>query len=152
MISWKAFKSEKQDWANAALRIFSPTDDSIGFLATVSKDGRPRMAPVCPIFTTEGLYLSASRKTPKCFDLINDGRFVLHAFLGENDEEFQLSGNARLITDTEERSYAHSLITFQFDPDDDLFELMMDRALWAYWINPGQPGTRVVKQSWCFTK
>ena len=80
MISWSEFKRKKPDWAKAGLRLFAPDGDGIGFLATVAKDGRPRMAPVCPV--------------------------------------------------------------------DPIYELNVNRGLWAHWIHPGQPDTKVVKQTW----
>ena len=48
------------------------------------------MAPVCPIFTDGGMYLSVGPNTPKRFDLINTRRYVLHALVGDNDKEFQV--------------------------------------------------------------
>ena len=148
MISWGEFKLQKPEWAEAGERIFKPASDAIGFLATVAKDGRPRMAPICPIFALHRIYLSAARHTVKYFDLVNDGRYVLHAFLGEGDEEFQFSGLARMVTSDDEKRDVHANISFQFDPADAICELPMNRALWAYWIDPGQPGTKVVKQVW----
>ena len=148
MISWAEFKSQKPDWVVAAQRLLAPDGEGIGFIATVAADGRPRMAPVCPIFTTTGVYLCVARHTVKHQDLKNDGRFTLHAFLGENDEEFQFSGKAIIINDSAKLRTVHGAIKFQFDPVDPIYELTFNRALWAHWINPGQPGTRVIKQTW----
>lgn len=148
MISWGEFKQEKPDWAEAAERLFIPDDNGIGFLATVARDGRPRIAPVCPIFAMDRVYLSVGGTTVKRFDIANDGRYVLHAFLGDSDEEFQFSGTARIVDSGEERGRVHDAITFQYEAADMICELTMARALWAYWINPGQPGTKVVKQVW----
>lgn len=153
MISWKKFSQLKPDWALAAKRLrlqpgSTPDPNGIGFIATVAKDGRPRMAPVCPIYAMDNLWLSVSRRTVKAHDLQNDGRYTLHAFLGENDEEFQISGFARIVENEKEKVDVQNAITFQYDPADFIFELTLVRAVWAYWINPGQPGTRVVKQTW----
>jgi hypothetical protein len=151
MISWREFRQLKPDWADAAerLRLQPIADkDGIGFLATVSKKGRPRMAPVCPVYATGNLWLSVAGQTVKSFDLNNDGRFVLHAFLGDSDEEFQISGQVRIVDSTEEKAEVQRAITFQNNSDDMICELTLNRALWAYWINPGQPDTRVVRQTW----
>ena len=106
------------------------------------------MAPVCPIYAMDKLWLSVAGKTVKSFDLKNDGRYVLHAFLGEHDEEFQISGRARIVTTETEKAAVQRAITFQNNPDDMICELALNLAVWAYWINPGQPGTKVVKQTW----
>ena len=153
MISWNEFRKLKPDWATAAERLrlrpgSNPDQDGIGFIATVAKDGRPRMAPVCPIYAMDNLWLSVSRSTVKAHDLQNDGRYTLHAFLGENDEEFQISGSVRIIENEQEKTDVQSAITFQYDPADFICELTLARAVWAYWVNPGQPGTRVIKQTW----
>ena len=152
MISWHTFKQLKPDWVEAAERLHlqpGSNHDGIGMLATVARDGRPRMAPVCPILANEDLWLCVSNYTVKSFDLQNDGRYVLHAFLGTDDEEFQISGSVNIVRGSDHKSSIQSAITFQYDPDDMICELTLNRAIWAYWVNPGQPGTRVVKQRWC---
>jgi hypothetical protein len=61
MISWKEFRQLKPDWVDAAERLKLQSTagfDGIGFLATVSKTGRPRMALVCPIHAKNNLWLS----------------------------------------------------------------------------------------------
>ncbi len=151
MISWQEFRHLKPDWADAAQRLklmSAAGHDGIGFLATVSKKGRPRMAPVCPFSTMGNLHLSVAGQTVKSFDLKNDGRYVLHAFLGNSDEEFQISGRVRIVDDAREKTQVQRAITFQYNSDDMICELTLNRALWAYWIDPGQPGTRIVKQTW----
>ena len=120
----------------------------IGFLATTGADGTPHLAPVCPISALGGLYLSAGEGTPKIRDLALRRRYTLHAFLGEGDEEFQISGNATLIEDPDERDRVQAAITFQYGAKDPIFRLDVERCLWAHWVKPGQPGTYPVKRRW----
>jgi hypothetical protein len=49
------------------------------------------LAPVCPIFCEDHVYLSVGAGTPKKDDLRLRQHYVLHAFLGNNDEEFQIA-------------------------------------------------------------
>ena len=120
----------------------------IGFLATTSADGTPHIAPVCPIPACGALYLSAGDGTPKIRDLDQRRRYVLHAFLGEGDEEFQITGDATRIDDPDERARVQAAITFQYGVEDPILRLDIERCLWAHWVKPGQPGTYPVKRRW----
>lgn len=122
---------------------------AIGFLATVSPEGRPHLAPVCPIFCGDELYLSVGAATPKRRDLASGGAYVLHAFLGESDEELQLAGAALEVHDAAERAAVHEAIPFaSFQRDDPIFRLGVERCLWCWWENAGQPDTRRVVRRW----
>jgi hypothetical protein len=147
--SWESFESEVPEIAASGRRLLDPGGDGpIAFLATASADGRPHVAPVCPIFARGALYLSAGVKTPKRCDLEQNGRFALHAFLGASDEEFQLRGRAEPVTDAAEIAEVHAAIPFQFQKEDPLFRLDLERCLWVYWEKPGQPGTYAVRKRW----
>jgi hypothetical protein len=148
--SWGAFEVAAPEFASAGRRLWVGDDGAaIGFLSSVSVEGTPHLSPVCPIFAESGLYLSAVGRTPKRSDLLGDGRFVLHAFLGENDEEFQVAGAARLVAEAEERASVHRAIPFpSFDAEDPIFELAISRCLWCWWEDVGQPSTRPIRRQW----
>jgi hypothetical protein len=148
MASWSEFEAQAPDLAASGRRLLCAGGDAIGFLATVSRDGRPRIAPVCPIFAGGDVYLSVGKKTPKLRDLTRDGRYVLHAFLGKNDEEFQISGKVERVTDDQERSRVHGAIEFSYQEDDPVLRLGLERCLWGYWENVGQPNTRPIRKRW----
>ena len=120
MVTWAKFEQEAPELAQCGRRLLGG-DATTGFISTVARDGRPRIAPVSPIFTPDNLYISVGQNTPKRFDLINDGRYVLHANLGADGQEFQVSGRATLVTDAAERDLAHAAITFQFKREDPIF-------------------------------
>ena len=148
-VNWARFEADAGPLAGAGKRLLVGEDGiAIAMIATVARDGHPRMAAVCPIFAGDGLYLSAGAKTPKRFDLHNDGRFVLHAFLGENDEEFQISGSAIAVTRAGEIAEVHAATRFTFQADDPVFHLLLERCLWGYWEKVGQPGTFAVRKRW----
>jgi hypothetical protein len=150
MTSWVDLEREAPELAAAGRHLLTGSDGvSIGFLASASIDGRPHLAPVCPIFCGDHLYVSAGARTPKVGDLRSNGAFVLHAFLGENDEEFQLAGTCTEVTDPEERSKVHQAIPFPaFKTDDPIFCLVIERALQVYWERVGQPDTRPIRRRW----
>jgi hypothetical protein len=146
MPSWGEFVDAAPDLARAGEKLFRRFE--VAYLATVRRDGTPRMAPVCPILTEGTLYLSVGRSTPKRLDLLRTGHYALHACLGESDEEFQIWGRATLIDDAAERNRVHEAIRFQFEREDPVFRLDVERCLWGYWENVGKPGTRPVRSRW----
>jgi hypothetical protein len=148
--SWSQFERQASDFAEAGRRLLVGADGvAIAFLATTSAAGQPRQAPVCPIFSGDGLYLSAGAHTPKVGDLRANRRFALHAFLGANDEEFQLQGLAIEVDEQTERSAAHGAIPFPaFDRNDPIFRLEIQRAIWVYWERVGRPDTSAVRRRW----
>ena len=151
MKPWRVFAERVPDLAEAGLRLFDHGADgvSIGFLATVTAAGKPRLAPVCPIFFDQGIYLSVGSPTPKRADLTERGDYVLHTFLGANDEEFQIAGRARIVEDEAQHKGVVEAIPFgAYDQSDPIFELLIERALWVFWENVGQPGSRPIKRRW----
>lgn len=148
--SFTALAAEAPEIAAAARRLLVGADGvAIGFLATVSADARPHLGPVCPVFCDDGLYVVAPAHTPKVGDLRATGRFVLHAFLGENDEELQLAGRAGEVVETAGREAVHAAIPFaSFDRSDPIFRLGLERALWVHWERVGQPDTKPVRRRW----
>ncbi len=150
MVSWAEFEAAAPDFAaNGRLLLVGPDGVAIAFLATVSRQGIPRLAPVCPIFCGDHLYVSAGRHTPKVSDLRATSAYVLHAFLGPDDAEFQVAGHATEVENATERSDVHAAIPFAaFDREDPIFCLSIDRSLWVYWERVGQPDTAAVRRRW----
>jgi hypothetical protein len=148
--SWADFENQAPDFATAGRRLLIGSDGvAIGFLATVTESNTPRLSPVCPIFCGRDVYVSVGADTPKVRDLRARTSYVLHSFLGENDEEFQLSGTASQVRDFRECSTVHQAIPFAaFKRDDPIFRLRVERALWVYWERVGQPDTRAVRRRW----
>jgi hypothetical protein len=151
MSSWTEFEREAPALADAGRRrLVGPEGIAIGFLATVSARREPRIAPVCPIFCGDDVYLSVGGHTPKVADLRERHTYVLHAFLGANDEEFQVTGTTTEVLDQAERAAVHRAIPFKaFNTADPIFRLSIDRALWVYWERVGEPGTRPIRQPAC---
>jgi len=147
---WREFEAESPVLAGAGRRLLVGADGvAIAFLATASRGGIPHVAPVCPIFCKERLFLSAPVSTPKARDLRENPRYALHAFLGANDEEFQLQGTVAELESALERAEVLGAIEFgSFDSKHPIFEFSISRALWVVWERVGQPDTRAVRRSW----
>jgi general stress protein 26 len=147
-VSWAEFREQAPDIAQNAATLFSPDGEApIAFMATVSESGRAHLSPVNPVFCGDDVYLSAGAHTPKSKDLATDGSYVLHAFLGASDEEFQVSGHVELVTDEADRTQVHEAIQVpSFDPDDPIFRLLISRALSSTWVLDRDP--QAIKKTW----
>ncbi len=144
---WGAFEDANGELAAVGRQLLYRSDrGEVGILATVDARGRPRLAPVCPIFTGPGIYLSVGAHTPKAADLARNPVYALHAQVGADDLEFQIRGRARRVDDHDERSSVVSAIPFpSYDPDDPIFELLIERSLVVTWP---QRTTRGHRRSW----
>ncbi len=146
-MSWAVLLTSDPDLAAVGRRLLGREGIPIAFLATVTPLRRARISPVYPIFAGDELYLSIGAHTPKAGDLASNGTYALHAFLGEHDEEFQVSGRAHLVEDHAERTRAHSAIQFPvYNVADPVFRLDVDRCLWSRWDGPAERPSQ--RRSW----
>ena len=84
--SWVSFGDFAEDEPHlaASLRaLLHQYGRGMAYLATVRPDGGPRIHPVSPIVTDEGLYCFVI-DSPKRRDLHRDGRYALHTFPSEH--------------------------------------------------------------------
>ncbi len=119
--------------------LFKNRGIGFGYLATLRRDGSPRLHPVCPALTEAGLYVFVMGITWKFHDLQRDPRYALHAFPAEEDEEFYVGGTAVPVVDEAVRDAV--VTTHHYKPRDEerLFELLIDRALHTTWSDWGKP-------------
>jgi len=104
MATWREFLELQPEIAQSGRSLFYQVDVGLGFLATVRPDGGPRLHPMCPIIDAEGLY-ALIIPSPKREDLIRDGRYALHSFPFEgNEDAFYLTGTARVVEGAEVRA------------------------------------------------
>ena len=145
MRRWVEFKAQAPDLAAVGEQLlYRPDSGEVAILAPVDGTGKPRVAPVCPIFCAAGIYLSIGAHTPKLTHLRANGSFALHALVGADDREFQISGSVRPVTTGAERDAVVAAIPFpSFDADDPLFELLLERAVAVTWSETGS-----AKQVW----
>ncbi len=132
---WDEFAAEQPELAQAGRALIYPVKVGLGYLATIRKDGAPRLHPVCPTIANGGLYLFIGNHSPKVHDLRRDGRYALHSFpLPDVDDEFYVAGRAVVAEDDPEiRRMVYEVYTSTgaFTSNDTLFELMLDRVLHA---------------------
>ncbi len=143
MKRWSEFAREEPQMAEAGRALFYQHGVPLGYLATIRKDGGPRLHPVCPVVAVGGLWVFVGNRSPKRDDLLRDGRYALHTFPSpEVDDEFFVAGAAVRVDDASLRKpvYEAYTATGAHTSDDTLFELRLDRALHAkYGPRPSWP-------------
>jgi len=122
----------------------------LAFLATIRKDGGPRLHPVCPVLSNERLYLLITPASPKRYDLLRDGRYALQSFPQpkEGSEEFYLVGKAAWIEDSAVRVAVFRDTKHIADEQEILFEFKVERAMYTRWENVGTPQLRPIHRKW----
>jgi hypothetical protein len=129
MASWSEFAAAEPRLAASIHALVHQYGPGLGYLATVRADGGPRLHPVSPFITRDGLYCFVI-DSPKRRDLERDGRYALHSYPPEAaDDEAYLSGRARPVTNQERvRRYA---LEMRAEPEVDwrLFEFSVDVAM-----------------------
>jgi hypothetical protein len=99
MASWPEFAAAQPLLAAAIRGLVHQYGPGLGYLATVRSDGGPRVHPVSPVITDDGLFCFVL-DSPKRRDLERDGRYALHSYPPEEtDDEAYVSGRAHPVTD-----------------------------------------------------
>ena len=99
MASWSDFAAADPSLAAAVRALFEQYGPGMAYLATVRPDGAPRIHPVSPVITDEGLFCFMV-DSPKRRDLERDGRYALHSYPPEeSDDEAYVTGRARPVKD-----------------------------------------------------
>jgi hypothetical protein len=129
MATWGEFATEAPQLAEAGRRLLYQYGPGLGFLATVSTEGRPRVHPICPLVVEGGLYAFIV-PSPKRRDLERSRRYALHTFPAEaTDDEFYVAGTVSRVTDN---SVASAIADAYHDEVKDewrLFHFDIERAL-----------------------
>src|SRR5438105_5066267 len=132
MASWSEFAATQPRLASAIRALVHQYGPGLGYLATVRADGGPRVHPVSPVITDDGLYCFIIDSPKRC-DLERDGRYALHAFPPEeSDDEAYLAGYAQRVTD--HHRVAELAVSLRAEPDVNwrLYEFSIDIAMVAH--------------------
>ncbi len=105
MLTWGEFARLRPDLTEGGRALlYQYAGLGLGFLATVSKTGAPRLHPFCPAIAGETLYAFLV-PSPKLNDLMRDGRYALHSDLSPvNEDAFYLTGRALVQLTTPPRA------------------------------------------------
>jgi hypothetical protein len=116
------------------------------YLASITTTGAPRVHPVLPFIADGELYVAMLAGSPKVRDLRADGRYMLHATVGDNDTEFAVRGRAHEVIDLTHGSLRDRQELNEVDLHTDavvLFALDLERVDAAIW-DDGPPH----RQTW----
>jgi hypothetical protein len=124
--SWASFEREAALIAKLGRRLLDEYGKA--YLATVTREGAPRVHPICPVIKSGRLLMGLTMSTPKCADLLRDGRMVLHALPGPGDAEFWVEGVAVAVAEDDIRALKGEHPSLRVSAGTRLFEVDIRRA------------------------
>ncbi|CAB4858065.1 unannotated protein [freshwater metagenome] len=135
MTSWVDFVKQAPTLSAYTEHRFS--DDATGritYIATVRKDGGPRVHPVKVFPAGSGLYLFMYPESPKGLDLQRDPRIAMHAAVTANpfeSGELAAWGSTAIVTDPKVRALATAAAPFASPPpaDNVLYEIWLEMVI-----------------------
>jgi hypothetical protein len=150
MVGWKDFAAAAPELAGQGSALLTQFGVGLAFLATVRGDGAPRLHPVCPVLSGDGLYVLITPASPKCRDLIRDGRYALQTFpqAKPGSDEFYVAGRARLVEDEAARAAVLRDARHRADASETTFELQIERVMHTTWENVLTPQMRSRHTTW----
>ena len=142
-MSWETL--EKQDPELAAFGS-ERLNGKVAYLATIRKDGAPRVHPMTPIIGEGHLFVFMEPTSPKGRDLQRDGRYAIHCAVNDTsgaNGEFIITGQARMIDAPELRTLAVRFASYTPADRYILFEFEVDGA-----VSTIYPGDQPVRRIW----
>jgi hypothetical protein len=127
-VTWKILEEQQPELAAFGCERLN---GKVAYLATIRKDGSPRVHPMTPIIGQGHFFVFMEPTSPKGHDLQRDGRFAIHCAVSDNSGasgEFNITGHAHLIDDAELRALAVSLASYEVVERYILFEFDIESA------------------------
>jgi len=133
MARWDDLEAADPELARAARELLAVPGFGFAYLATVGRDGGPRIHPI-NLAWADGRLFAFIVPSPKLDDLRRDGRFALHSTgSADVDDELAIRGRARVVDDPTSRSQALAACPFVPGEDHVLVELALDHVLWGHY-------------------
>jgi hypothetical protein len=150
MVTWREFAAAQPALAEVGRLLLFQFKVGLAFLATVRKDGAPRLHPVCPVLSHDHLFVLVTATSPKRDDLVRDGRYALQSFPQPKpgSDEFYIAGTAITIQDPAMRAEVLRDATHRADVSEPVFELLVDRVMHTRWEHVLTPEMRPVHTKW----
>jgi hypothetical protein len=168
--TWAEFESRAPELADFAARLWhgivalnrgDPPPPAapcfaIAYLASVRRDGSPRVHPFCPILAGGRLFAAIPRSSPKGWDLRRDPRCAIHALPGPDDDELCIRAAVAEVTlDPATRDLVSGVVALsgvggmiESAAADPLFEFELIQVDVARWLDIGQRSTRAIRWRW----
>lgn len=142
-MSWQRLQEQQPELAAfGAERL----NGKVAYLATIRKDGSPRVHPMTPIIGQGRLFVFMEPTSPKGHDLRRDARYAIHCSVSDTSGasgEFLITGQANLVNDPELRALAVSLASYTPADRYILFEFDVESAASTVY-----PDDRPLRRSW----
>jgi hypothetical protein len=150
MVTWKAFAAAQPELAGIGRALLFQFKVGLAFLATVRRDGAPRLHPVCPVLSAEHLFVLVVPTSPKHHDLVRDGRCALQTFPEPKpgSDEFYIAGRAVVVSDHTARASVLADARHIADASESVFELLIDRVMHTRWEHVLTPQMRSQHTKW----
>jgi hypothetical protein len=150
MVPWHEFAAAAPELAATGESLLFQFGVGLAFLATVRKDGGPRLHPVCPVLSHGRLYVLIIPASPKQQDLLRDGRYALQTFPQPKPDsaEFYLTGQADLIKEPSLRQAVFHDAKHKAHESESLFELKVERVMHTTWEGWGTAELRPLHRKW----
>ena len=150
MVTWHAFAAAEPELAAAGRSLLFQFGVGLAFLATVRKDGAPRLHPLCPVLSNDRLFVLITPTSPKRYDLLRDGRYALQTFPQPKpgSDEFYITGKAVRVDDPAARAGILRDAKHMANAAEIPFELWIDRAMLTRWEDVLTPQMRSVHRKW----
>jgi len=150
MVTWKEFAAAEPDLADVGRSLLFQFKVGLAFLATVRKDGAPRLHPVCPVLSSDRLFVLIIPTSPKRHDLLRDGRYALQTFPQPKpgSDEFYIAGKAEGVDDPAVRAAILRDAKHMADASEIAFELWIDHVMYTRWENVLTPQMCSAHQKW----
>ena len=135
MVRWSAFEVEAPDLAARARELLYEHGLGLAYVATIRRDGGPRVHPFCPIIAEGGLW-GFMNPSPKQADLERDGRCAIHSFPSDDiDDELYLQCRAHPERADDVAAAVRAAYHAPLQSDDELlFEFELERAMLATYV------------------
>ena len=143
MATWGEFAMEAAGLAAFGAEQFHK---GVAYLATIRRDGSPRVHPVTPIIGGGRLFVFMEPTSPKGRDLRRDIRYALHSLVVDqsgSDGEFYVRGTAMPVDNLADRQLAIGAASYSAAERYLLFELGIEGAMSTVYAE-GQP----VREQW----
>jgi hypothetical protein len=150
VVTWKEFAAAEPDLADVGRSLLFQFKVGLAFLATVRKDGAPRLHPVCPVLSDDRLFVLIIPTSRKRHDLRRDGRYALQTFPQPKpgSDEFSIAGKAVGVDDPAVRAAILRDAKHRADASEIAFELWIDHVMHTRWENALTPQMRPVHRKW----
>lgn len=144
MASWREFEGQAPELAAVVRRLMDANRHKV--LATLRKDGSPRVSGIETSFRDGELWTGSMPRAVKALDLRRDPRMALHVTspAPEGEDPSAWEGDAKLAGRAVEITDADVLASFQLpDSDSHLYRIELTEVVWTR-----IEGNEIVMDTW----